>query len=220
MGLSHSPRIVTNGLVLCLDAANPRSYPGSGSTWYDLGKNKYHGTLVNSPTFVSDKGKSHFYFDGSNERADFNYLQPAYQTTTDFTWCLWLYYSSSFNNQVIIGNRNNSAGGSSPLVFTKLTPTNFEYYPSKLTPNVLSNEWHQIIIVKNQTSLFYYINAELQQSITSSVTKSQTHPFSIGGDHTNIEASIVRVNSCQIYDIPFSAEEVKQHYNATKGRFQ
>ena len=121
MGVNYSPKIVTNGLVLCVDAANPRSYPGSGSTWYDLGKNEYHGTLVNSPTFVSDKGKSYLYFDGSNERADFNYLQPAYQTTTDFTWCLWLYYLGSFGNQVIIGSRRNSAGSDSPLVFTKLT---------------------------------------------------------------------------------------------------
>ena len=36
MGLGHSPRIVTDGLVLCLDAANKRSYGGSGTTWTDL----------------------------------------------------------------------------------------------------------------------------------------------------------------------------------------
>ena len=36
MGINYSPKIVTDGLVLCLDAANPLSYPGSGSTWNDL----------------------------------------------------------------------------------------------------------------------------------------------------------------------------------------
>jgi len=36
MALFHSPRIVTDGLVLCLDAANVKSYPGSGTTWTDL----------------------------------------------------------------------------------------------------------------------------------------------------------------------------------------
>ena len=40
MGLSHSPKIVTDGLVLCLDAANAKSYPGSGTTWYDLSGNR------------------------------------------------------------------------------------------------------------------------------------------------------------------------------------
>jgi len=36
MSLNHSPSIVTDGLVLCLDAANQRSYPKSGTTWSDL----------------------------------------------------------------------------------------------------------------------------------------------------------------------------------------
>ena len=41
MGLSHSPKIVTTGLVLALDAANPKSYPGTGTTWKDLSGNGY-----------------------------------------------------------------------------------------------------------------------------------------------------------------------------------
>jgi len=40
-----------NGLVLYLDAANPTSYPGSGTTWFDLSGNGYNATLINSPTF-------------------------------------------------------------------------------------------------------------------------------------------------------------------------
>jgi hypothetical protein len=36
------PNIITNGLVLALDAANNKSYPGSGATWYDLSGNNYH----------------------------------------------------------------------------------------------------------------------------------------------------------------------------------
>jgi len=53
MGLSHSPRIVTNGLVLCLDAGNRQSYPGSGTTWTDLSGNGKNGTLTNGPTYTS-----------------------------------------------------------------------------------------------------------------------------------------------------------------------
>ena len=53
MGLSHSPNIVTDGLVLCLDAANPRSYPGSGTSWLDLSGQGNNGTL-NGPTFSND----------------------------------------------------------------------------------------------------------------------------------------------------------------------
>jgi hypothetical protein len=47
MGLSHSPSIITQNLVLCLDAANSKSYPGSGTTWTDLSGNGNTGTLMN-----------------------------------------------------------------------------------------------------------------------------------------------------------------------------
>ena len=41
MALTHGPtntyaNIVTSGLILNLDASNPSSYPGSGTTWNDL----------------------------------------------------------------------------------------------------------------------------------------------------------------------------------------
>ena len=46
MAFHYSPRVVTNGLVLALDAANPNSYPGSGTTWYDLSGNNLHMSLL------------------------------------------------------------------------------------------------------------------------------------------------------------------------------
>ena len=56
MGLAHSPRIVTDGLVLALDAGNTKSYPGSGTDWYDRSGNGNDGTLTNGPTYSSDDG--------------------------------------------------------------------------------------------------------------------------------------------------------------------
>jgi len=66
MGLAHSPRIVTDGLVLAVDAGNAKSYPGSGTTWTDLSGNGYDVILENGPTFVSSP--NHFSFDGTNDR--------------------------------------------------------------------------------------------------------------------------------------------------------
>lgn len=63
MALQHSPRIVTDGLVLCLDAANPKSYPGSGSTWNDLSGMNNHVTLYNTPTFSA----GNLVFNGTNQ---------------------------------------------------------------------------------------------------------------------------------------------------------
>ena len=51
MAFIHSPQIVTSGLVLSLDAGNTKSYPGTGTTWFDKSGNTYNGTLTNGPTF-------------------------------------------------------------------------------------------------------------------------------------------------------------------------
>jgi len=66
MGRIYGPQIVTDGLVLYLDAANNKSYPGSGTTWYDLSGNENHGTLVNGPTYSSENCGS-LVFDGVND---------------------------------------------------------------------------------------------------------------------------------------------------------
>ena len=52
--------IVTTGLILNLDAGNPSSYSGSGTTWTDLTGNGYNAELIGSPTFVSNGNKSYF----------------------------------------------------------------------------------------------------------------------------------------------------------------
>jgi len=77
MATKYSPRIVTNGLVLCLDAGNSRSYPGTGTTWYDLSGFRHIGAnLVHAPVFVdrvpphpSSAGglERYFTFDGAND---------------------------------------------------------------------------------------------------------------------------------------------------------
>ena len=67
MGLFHSPKIVTDGLTTLLDAENPKSYSGSGSDWLDLSGNKFHMSLKNSPTFVNDAGLKYFSLDGADD---------------------------------------------------------------------------------------------------------------------------------------------------------
>ncbi len=44
MAQVFGPTIVRNGLVLALDAADKKSYPGSGTTWYDISGNNRTGT--------------------------------------------------------------------------------------------------------------------------------------------------------------------------------
>ena len=58
MSLFHNPNMITNGLVLCLDAGNTKSYPNTGTTWTDLSGNSNTGTLTNGPTFNSYEART------------------------------------------------------------------------------------------------------------------------------------------------------------------
>ena len=66
MGINYNPRIVTNGLVLALDAGNIKSYPGSGTTWGDLSGNGNVGIMTNGPVYSSMNGGT-IVFDGNND---------------------------------------------------------------------------------------------------------------------------------------------------------
>ena len=72
MGTSYNPRIVTDGLVFCVDAANKRSYPGAGTTWTDLTANKNNGTFTNMTSSNFNAGNAgSLTFDGGNEYVNF-----------------------------------------------------------------------------------------------------------------------------------------------------
>ena len=71
MSNNYGPKIITDGLVLCLDAADQNSYSGSGNTWTDLSGNGNNGTLINGPTFTSENYGS-IIFDGSNDYMSVN----------------------------------------------------------------------------------------------------------------------------------------------------
>ena len=66
---AYSPKIITNGLVLYLDAGNSLSYPGSGTIWTDLSRSQVSGSLLNGPTYNSANNGS-IVFDGSNDYVD------------------------------------------------------------------------------------------------------------------------------------------------------
>ena len=110
--------MVTNGLVLCLDASFISSYPKGNTTWYDISGNNGNVTLSNGPTFNSE-GIGNIVFDGSDDFANF-YAPNLGSTTTVEMVCKigsayggkmffgWLYYD------VWCGGDNlgyNTAGG-------------------------------------------------------------------------------------------------------------
>ena len=58
MSTVQNTKIVTDGLVLCLDAANTKSYVSGSTTWNDISRSGFSGTLINGPTFNGNNGGS------------------------------------------------------------------------------------------------------------------------------------------------------------------
>jgi hypothetical protein len=86
MGFFRGPNIVTDGLILALDAASPKSYPGSGTTWYDLTTNSLDATLYNGVSFSTNK-QGTMVFDGVN---DYGQISSSTLTAINiFTFELW-----------------------------------------------------------------------------------------------------------------------------------
>jgi len=69
MAIGYGPVLPTDGLVLLLDAANKRSYPGTGTTVVDLSGTGNNSTLVNSPTYSTANGGM-WSLNGTTQRID------------------------------------------------------------------------------------------------------------------------------------------------------
>lgn len=238
MALYHSPRIVTDGLVLCLDAANVRSYPGSGTSWFDLSGNGNTGTLVNGPTFNSGNGGS-IVFDGADDRASLGggYLVS---TTLPFTINMWFNISVRTNgfHRFITFDALDTAGfgvayrdGAQPSGgYTGIYMTSNSGWARASTGQQLtSNVWRMLTFTYNgngstTTSNFsVFLNAS-QLNLTSTGNEGipAATPYNliaarlITSDNQNFPG---KISTTSLYNRALSATEISQNYNATRNRF-
>jgi len=104
------PNIVQEGLVLALDAANPKSYPGTGTTWNDLVNSSTTLSLYNSPTY-STTNLGRIAFDTTDDYGEFNAKRSDldFQPTDPFSVFVF-HRSLSYDGAAIIANME--SGGS------------------------------------------------------------------------------------------------------------
>ena len=220
---------VTTGLQLHLDAGSKNSYPGSGTTWYDISGNGYTCTSVNSPTFVSNGYRSYFNFDGTSQYFSSTFVQPNYTTSTNYTLNVWVLAQNNIDPQ-IIGNR----GTNSPTDFSKLTTNKFEYYPSAsgsvfIGATMPLQSWNNYTIVFNSGTIYYYRNGQLTSGTVSgtvltasaafTVSTGTTLPFYICGDPVAQEYNSASVGMISTYNRSLSQTEIIQNYNIMAKRF-
>jgi hypothetical protein len=221
MGLTHSPRIVTDGLVLCLDAANSRSYPGTGATWTDL-KGGNNGTLVNSPSFSAENG-GRIVFDGTDEYMDdITIPNSTNQLTVEFA----LNYNDGGYFNIFEASYNVR-----PMLWVD-SAERLECSYTTAAGGFVSpgNYIDQDIIV---TVLFdgtatpgisLYVNGSLVGTKdTQHVTWSDGLDFTFFNRNNSGTRSLFydgEVYSIKFYSRILTAEEIRQNYEAIAGRYQ
>lgn len=211
-------KIVTNGLLLWVDAAQKRSYPTSGTTWTDLSGNGNNGTLTNGPTFNSANGGS-IVFDGSND-----YVNTAVQRNATMTLeCFFksnarsgfqepLFISKgSGANKVFIGKPGDNSGFS---IF--FGPNAYTEYATDGT-NIWNNAWHQMLFSANAGNGSLYIDGVFKYTLNFGAT-TRTDTIGIGGLNDDY-AFRGNIAIARIYNRALSGTEALQNYNAEKSRF-
>ena len=241
MALGHGPKVVTDGLVLALDAADRNSYPGSGTTWTDLSGNGNNGTLVNGVGYNGSNGGS-LSFDGVNDYGSISHTTTLNPGTGDFTFGGFFKVNSDFasnffpvffsksqldwqngylirptwpyNGTFAVGV---SQGGNSGVDRVTLVST--------LTASL--GTWVNIVGVwtaSTRTLLLYFNGIQNGSStITNSITINPTANLELGrynritqSRYEYLPGNIAQVS---IYNRALTAQEVLQNYNALKGRY-
>jgi uncharacterized delta-60 repeat protein len=121
LAIHYNSKISTDGLVLCLDAANSKSYPGSGTTWTDLSGNGNNGTLTNGPTYNSSNLGS-LSFDGID---DYSTLTSNYTLSAGWTLSFW-------GNPIF-----DSTVSTNTVFYSASNPRTFSFYNSSSFPSIL-----------------------------------------------------------------------------------
>lgn len=229
MGLNHSPRIVTDGLVMCLDAANVKSYPGSGSSWSSAANSAYTTTLFNSPAF-SNTNSGYISFSSASSQ----YATSA--TPGDLSrWTIeaFVRFTSSYSTKVatvICGQYN----GSNKLNFsmgTNNAPTNYNIaigffdgsWHNTTGVNYALNTWFHIVGTYDGSTIRQYTNGNLVDSLNYTGTPSSGGEVRINRRWDDIVSSgnllDTNIAKIQLYNRALSLDEIRQNFNASRGRF-
>ena len=239
MGIAYNTSIVSDGLVFALDAANSRSYSGSGNTAFSLIGN-LQSDLVGGLGF-STTGTPSFYFDGVDDLINTNYsvsgmmeftAEVAFKTTS--TYDTFYYY----NNPPLCGTAQGSGysgdwcmgvKGGYLIAYDELNGVENNI---NLNIYVANNNWYFAQATRDSSGVIkYYVNGNfITQSTgrnillrTTSVDSTQYgtnwmvgSAFWIAGAYRNFLGNI---GYSRLYNRALTQQEIKQNYNATKKRY-
>jgi len=219
MAVGYNPSIVSDGLVMYLDAANTRSYSGTGNTWYDISRLGYALVARKSPTFVSSNAGSYFSLNGSNQ--DF-YLASFGPAFTEITFNMWVWRNGTQNVYTgLVMSRGNASGftyQSGGLGYHWLNNVGTYTYSSGV--DTTNQTWSMATLVITATDAKWYLNGVLRNTRTASHSSSTFSNLYIGSDSGTANRYYNgRISMIQLYNRALTAQEILQNFNATRFRY-
>jgi hypothetical protein len=237
MAVIVSPNVSPEGLMLSLDATNPRSYPGTGNTWYDVSGNNYNFTLTNSPSFATHKNTPCFNVNGSSSQ----YFVRNGSFTQDFATNATIFIVMSSFNNIGFGSCSRilacSAGEVADVDYANYfclascDPTRYAlwykgspggFYSTSVLQT--ANDDFKIITIRwtAASTTQYFVNGiqEATTSITTAFNYASVSRMTIGSNaNTTQQFATVRIAGVYMYARNMSDNEIKQNYNALRVRY-
>jgi hypothetical protein len=223
MGISGGPDIVQDGLVLELDAADKNSYPGSGTTWFDLSGNANNGTLTNGPTFNSGNAGS-IVFDGVDDYVSCgNNATVQINQGTISTWVRTSSPGSGFRG--IITKQNNYGLFTNDSVLVTYDWGNNQ--TRSTGTNIADNNWKNVAMSFTtntgtpSNNAVIYLNGSAVLTTTIKILNNDVEVQLARGGLFGGSTQLLngRIANAQIYNRALSSQEILQNYNSQKSRF-
>ena len=195
MGFHRGPNIVRDGLVLALDAASPRSYPGSGTTWFDLSGNGNNHSIVNTPT----------YSNGAFTLNETQGFSIASMPTTNTTCTVVLFYKTTDTQELWVRGQTGSH-----YIAASYSGVNY-YHENSGTPSYYIDTVSSVNPTSSRNGNYHMWEAK---NVNFS-TWTQMNWF-LYGSSWNLNGTVAKI---MIYNRSISSDESQKNYNALKSRF-
>lgn len=232
MAQSAQPgQIITTGLQFRLEPQLSSSYPGSGTSAYDLSSNQYTATLVNGVTYSTARAPSF----GFNGATNYRYINTGqYLSSETFTLSSWFKSSVTTTYQMLFSKETTAGTPWNYRMFLDISTgritgdfTNGTTASLIGTTNLCNGVWHNAVFIRSVAldTVYLYVDGVLQASGTDATTGTMSNNQNCwiglsaytGASATGSYPMNGQIGQSLIYNIALTAEQVKQNFNAMRG---
>mgnify|MGYP001326666153 CR=1 FL=1 len=220
MGLFHSPSIIRQDLTFLLDAANTKSYSGSGSTWTDISGKGNNGTLTNTGNIAHETGSHLKFNEGNTGGTGYVEMGTVVESADKYTKNIWFRTNAANTNNLMSGT-----GAVSTVFWTAGTEYRIyaghglSYYQVDYNPvgsGTGLRDWHNACVTYGSTTLKLYVNGKLEDTASSSDPSNFTLHIGAYGNANELSGDVAYAS---LYNRTLTDAEVKQNFEALRGRF-